>query len=130
MTERTELGLQLEAGLREAIAHRKGKLALESRHVEAMPAARVREIRRSLNYHQSQLAESTTDNQVSVLVLTGGGARLVGLANYMEHKLGLKTLAAGVFDNPRFNNTTGRQDAGQDLSVAVGLAMRAHSKAA
>ena len=90
----------------------------------------IREIRRSLNYHQSQLAESTTDNQVSVLVLTGGGARLVGLANYMEHKLGLKTLAAGVFDNPRFNNTTGRQDAGQDLSVAVGLAMRAHSKAA
>ena len=54
MTERTELGLQLEAGLREAIAHRKGKLALESRHVEAMPAARVREIRRSL-------AKSTKD---------------------------------------------------------------------
>jgi putative transcriptional regulator len=54
MTERTELGLEIEAGLREAIAHRKGKLALESRHVEAMPAARVREIRRSL-------AKSTKD---------------------------------------------------------------------
>lgn len=90
----------------------------------------IREIRRSLNYHQSQLAESTADNQVSVLVLTGGGARLPGLAGYMEHKLGLKTLAAGVFDNPRFNNMTGRLDGGHDLSVAVGLAMRSHSKAA
>jgi putative transcriptional regulator len=48
MTDRTELGLQIEAGLREALAHRKGALALKSGHVEAMPAARVREIRRSL----------------------------------------------------------------------------------
>ena len=48
MTDRNELGLQIEAGLREALAHRTGTLALASRHVEAMPAARVREIRRSL----------------------------------------------------------------------------------
>lgn len=48
MTERTELGLEIEAGLREAILHRKGKLALESRHVEPMPAEEVRQIRRSL----------------------------------------------------------------------------------
>ena len=48
MTDRTELGLQIEAGLLEALAHRKGTLALKSRHVEAMPAARVREIRRAL----------------------------------------------------------------------------------
>lgn len=54
MTERTELGQQIEAALREAIAHRQGKLALESRHVDAMPAARVREIRRAL-------AKSTKD---------------------------------------------------------------------
>ena len=48
MTDRTELGLQIEAGLLEALAHRKGTLALKSRHVDAMPAARIREIRRSL----------------------------------------------------------------------------------
>jgi putative transcriptional regulator len=48
MSGRTELDLQIEAGLMEALAHRKGTLALKSRHVEAMPAARVREIRRSL----------------------------------------------------------------------------------
>ena len=32
--ERTELGLDLEAALLEAIAHRKGKLALETRMLE------------------------------------------------------------------------------------------------
>lgn len=46
--DRTALGLDIEAGLREAIAHRKGKLALETRHVVAMPAARVKEIRKSV----------------------------------------------------------------------------------
>ena len=54
MTERTDLGLEIEAGLREAILHRKGKVALESRHVEPMPPAEVRQLRRSL-------AKSTKD---------------------------------------------------------------------
>lgn len=46
--ERTELGLEIEAGLREAIAHRKGEVALETRHVVAMPAERVKAIRKSV----------------------------------------------------------------------------------
>lgn len=46
--DRTELGLDMEAGLREAIAHRKGQLALETRHAGAMSAARVKEIRKSV----------------------------------------------------------------------------------
>jgi putative transcriptional regulator len=54
MTDRTELGLEIEAGLREAILHRRGKVALESHHVEPMPAAEVRQLRRSL-------AKSTKD---------------------------------------------------------------------
>lgn len=48
MTDRTPLGREIEAGLREAIAHRQGKVALETRHVEPMPAARIREIRKAL----------------------------------------------------------------------------------
>ena len=45
---RTALGLDIEAGLREAIAHRRGELALESRQVTVMPPARVKEIRKSV----------------------------------------------------------------------------------
>lgn len=44
--DRTELGLDIEAALREAIAHRRGEVALPSRVVEAMPAARIKEIRK------------------------------------------------------------------------------------
>lgn len=48
MTKRTELGLELEAGLREAIAHRRGEIALESRIIEPMPASRVKAIRKAV----------------------------------------------------------------------------------
>jgi putative transcriptional regulator len=48
MADRTELGLEIEAGLREAIAHVKGEIALETRIVEPMPASRVRAIRKAV----------------------------------------------------------------------------------
>ena len=46
--ERTELGLGLESALREAIAHRRGEIALPTRIVTAMPAERVRAIRKAV----------------------------------------------------------------------------------
>jgi len=48
MGNRTELGLEIEAGLREAIAYQRGEVALETRLVGPMTAARVREIRKGV----------------------------------------------------------------------------------
>lgn len=48
MTERTELGLEIEAGLREAIAHRRGDVALPTRNIDPMPPERVKAIRKSV----------------------------------------------------------------------------------
>jgi len=48
MNSRSKLGLEIEAGLREAIAYRRGEIALETRVVEPMTAARVRQIRKSV----------------------------------------------------------------------------------
>jgi len=48
MTERTEIGLEIEAGLREAIAHRRGEIALPTRLVDPMSAARVKAIRKAV----------------------------------------------------------------------------------
>ncbi|MEO8927098.1 MAG: transcriptional regulator [Caulobacteraceae bacterium] len=48
MTSRTRLGLEIEAGLREAIAFQRGEIALETRIVEPMPATRVRQIRKAV----------------------------------------------------------------------------------
>ncbi len=90
----------------------------------------VREIRRSLNYFQSQQAEVGADRQVQRLVLAGGGAKLGGLAEYVENRLGLPTVASGVFDIPRFISPGFIEDSGLDLAVAAGLAMRPFAKAA
>jgi putative transcriptional regulator len=48
MTRRSKLGLEIEAGLREAIAYRKGEITLETRVVEPMSAERIRAIRKSV----------------------------------------------------------------------------------
>lgn len=89
----------------------------------------VREIRRSLNYFQSQLSEGNQGKSVETLLLTGGGAKLQGLAEYVGHKLGLPTRAMGLFQNPRFS-FIGTNDLGDgmELGVACGLAMRSHMK--
>lgn len=90
----------------------------------------VREIRRSLNYYQSQQTGSGVSAPVTELVVSGGGASLHGLAEYIGHKLQIPTAPFGVFDNPRFSRASGESGGGLDLSVASGLAMRAHHKAA
>lgn len=48
MTKRTEEGLEIEAALREAIAHRKGEAVLPVRRIAAMSAERVKQIRKSV----------------------------------------------------------------------------------
>ena len=86
----------------------------------------IREIRRSLNYYQSQQAETGESNPVTKLVLSGGGARLAGLDEYVAHKLGIDTVSVGVFDTEQItaNNLDAGDVHGFQLSVASGLAMR------
>lgn len=89
----------------------------------------VREIRRSLNYYQSQQTDSSA-NTVSRILLTGGGAKLAGITEYLSQKLQLQTQAAGVLANPRFLHAGPPEESGLDLAVASGLAMRIHPHAA
>jgi type IV pilus assembly protein PilM len=90
----------------------------------------VREIRRSLNYYQSQQNEAMPVGKVTHVLLSGNAAKMPGLAEYVAHKLSIESLALGVFDNPRFTNGLPFEDSGLGLAVATGLAMRAHAKAA
>jgi type IV pilus assembly protein PilM len=63
----------------------------------------IREIRRSLNYYQSQVqANKAHEGRIETLVLTGGGALMHGIAAYFEHRLGIH---AQVF-NPFEGDTT------------------------
>lgn len=90
----------------------------------------IREIRRSLNYYQSQQTDAGLSQVDQVLVL-GGAAKMKGLPQYIAHKLGVEVTAVGVLDNPRISYL-GVEDLGNGLELAVvsGLAMRAQPKAA
>jgi len=90
----------------------------------------VREIRRSLNYYQSQQQEGSQAKTIDHILLTGGGAKLMGLAEYFSHKLTIPTTLQDVFANPRVAHMGDPDESGLDLSVASGLAMRAFAKAA
>jgi type IV pilus assembly protein PilM len=87
----------------------------------------VREVRRSLNYYQSQ-HQDAQNGTVDALLITGGGAKLMGLTEYIAHKLGIETMSLDIHENPRFLHRS--EDSGLDLSVATGLAMRAFGRAA
>jgi len=90
----------------------------------------IREIRRSLNYYQSQHADAGA-SQVTQLLVLGGAAKMKGIAEYIAHKLGVEVFSIGIFDNPRITYA-GMEDIGNGLELAVagGLAMRAYAKAA
>ncbi|HXH62146.1 MAG TPA: type IV pilus assembly protein PilM [Fimbriimonadaceae bacterium] len=90
-----------------------------------------REIRRSLNYYQSQQTDQGEAKPVTKIIVSGGAARMPGLAEYMTYKLDIETVAAGVYDCSRFIGAEGDAEShGFELAVASGLALRAHSKAA
>lgn len=46
--DRTEIGIALEQGLKEALAWKRGELALETVNIDPMPAERIRAIRKKV----------------------------------------------------------------------------------
>ncbi len=103
----------------------------------------VRELKRSFNYFQTQGAQTQGAQTqgarptgegadappagVETILLSGGAARLKGLAGYLEAKLGLPVATAGVYDNPSIVHNGVHEDAGLDLTVAAGLALRPYT---
>ncbi|MCS7190417.1 MAG: type IV pilus assembly protein PilM, partial [Fimbriimonadales bacterium] len=59
----------------------------------------IREIRRSLNYYQSQYHAQAGRGQIERLFLYGGGAQMQGIAAYFEHKLGIPTQVLDPFSS-------------------------------
>jgi len=90
----------------------------------------VREIRRSLNYFQSQQNEAGQPAQVTHLMFSGGGALLKGFPEYICHRLNMTPVVPNLFENPRFVYAGHEPpaDAGA-YAVAIGLAMRRAGKA-
>lgn len=86
----------------------------------------VRELRRSINYYQTQQSEASSVAPVSVLLLSGGAARMKGIADYLGYKLGLPCQFLSAWESPRFlvGSEGVDPEEGSEYGVATGLAMR------
>ncbi len=65
----------------------------------------IREIRRSLNYYQSQYQSQGERGRIERLYLYGGGAQMHGVAAYFEYKLGIPTQVLDPFSSDAIEPT-------------------------
>lgn len=97
------------------------------RAVQSLIDELLREIRRSINYYQSQLGESSTDNSITTLFLCGGTARLKGLAAYTKSRLNLEITSSNPMLSKLLQQAELSGTSEEDLpllGVAFGLAVR------
>jgi type IV pilus assembly protein PilM len=88
----------------------------------------VKEIRRSINFYQSQFPEGGSEGVVDRLIISGGTGKLKGLDAYLHTILDLPVEMADVFHKRFVNLDDGRaallsSDAAS-MVLAVGLALR------
>ncbi|HEY3267770.1 MAG TPA: type IV pilus assembly protein PilM [Armatimonadota bacterium] len=88
----------------------------------------VKEIRRSINFYQSQFPEGSRDGQVDRLILSGGTGKLKGLGVYLHAILDLPVEPADVFHKRFVNLDPSRAELlsadSASMVLAVGLALR------
>jgi type IV pilus assembly protein PilM len=112
-----------------------GEALALARTVQPVLDELLREVRRSINYFHSQVAEggivlpgSPDAKQVSKLVLSGGSARLKGLEAYMSARLGTQVEMWNIFENPSFNSSSVApelvESAHPAFALCVGLAVK------
>lgn len=99
----------------------------------------LREVRRSTNYYQSQLADpansilpagttSQTSGPVAKIIITGGSANMKGLDVYMTARLGIPVEIWNPFENPAFDAARIAPSFVQEnhpfLATGIGLALK------
>ncbi len=97
------------------------------RAVQPLVDELLREIRRSINYYQSQLPEGS-DATVDTLILTGGTARIKGLAEYTKSRLNVQAIVGSPALTGMFDFSAAPEGMSEDdmplLAVGLGLALK------
>lgn len=87
----------------------------------------LREIRRSINYYQSQLPEGS-EAAVDTLLLTGGTARLKGLVDYTRSRLNMTAVIGSTVLSSMYDFSSASEGVSEDdvplLAVGIGLALK------
>lgn len=90
----------------------------------------LREIRRSINFYQSQQPEGAEPRPLAEIILSGGNAQMIGLAPYMMARLGTEARVADVFDSAAFDAAPEAEawlrEQAPRLGIAAGLSVKEH----
>jgi type IV pilus assembly protein PilM len=90
----------------------------------------LREVRRSINYYQSQLPEGTPHQPLAEIVLGGGSSLMGGLADYVTARLGVEVRVGNAFENPAIEapaeSAAWLAEQAPRLGTALGLAVKEH----
>ncbi len=125
----TEQAQSVKAGLNLAELIEQGSVPQENpplRLIQPIVDELIREIRRSLNYYQSQYQSGKNSNErIECLYLVGGSVLLKGSADYISHKMGLPVFPLSPFEAMRIDTTRVHPDqleAGARWATVVGSA--------
>ena len=87
----------------------------------------LREIRRSINYYQTQLPEGS-EGMVDTLILTGGTARMKGLVEYTKSRLNVQAVVGSPVLSSMYDFSSAPDGVSEDdmplLAVGLGLALK------
>jgi type IV pilus assembly protein PilM len=125
--ERAKLGMTIPADGSPARDENENRLW---RAVQPLMEELLREIRRSVNYFQSQFPEGSEQANVARILLCGGSALTPGIGEYFSSKLNIPTEVADVFSE----SLVGTGDLAPEfiskhspmLAIVVGLALKEH----
>lgn len=99
-----------------------------SRIIQTTMDELLREIRRSINYFQSQLADEGVTANLSEILLVGGSSQIRNLAAYISARLGIPARLCDPFSSPRLEISPEAeewlQEQGPSLTIALGLALK------
>ena len=81
----------------------------------------IREVRRAMNNYQQ-----TSNGKIEQMIISGGGANLLGITNYFQEELGIPTMKANPFSQVKYSPELEPfvAELGPQFAVAIGLGMR------
>jgi len=99
-----------------------------ARSIQSILDEMLREIRRSVNYYQSQQADGKGQQPLSEIILSGGASQLGGLATYVTARLGTETRVGNALDSPTFDAAAEAEEWLREqaprLGTSLGLAIK------
>lgn len=103
------------------------------RAIQSIVDELLREVRRSINYYQSQLPEGSAQQPLAEILLGGGSSLMGGLAPYVAARLGVDVRVGNAFENPAIDapaeSAAWLAEQAPRLGAALGLAVKEHMHA-